>query len=166
MNVLPTGCQPFPVNLLASISSTRRMHCSSRMHTYISSECNLISHSNSSRGIPSLSTTPSWSKNHPHVQPCVHCDCAHPSLLHQASPGWATNCECDAGRRRLSLLLTTNLSDPIFDTALRVPQTLTRAAERLALSTPRDAFLGCHASLPPTNHDTLHLRCAPSSRTE
>jgi hypothetical protein len=44
-------------------------------------------------------------------------------------------------RAVLSFLLTTNLSDPIFDDVLGALQTLARAAGCLALPTPRDAFL-------------------------
>jgi hypothetical protein len=66
IDVLPTSCQPFPVTvffLLASISSTRQMRRSSRRRTYFSLACNASSHSpTASRGIPSLSTTPSRSK--------------------------------------------------------------------------------------------------------
>jgi hypothetical protein len=73
INVLPTGCQPSPVTvffLLASISSTRQMRRSSRRRTYISLACDAFSLSpTASRVIPSLSTTPSRSKNHPRVQP-------------------------------------------------------------------------------------------------
>lgn len=77
-NVLPTSFQTFPVAvlfLLASISSTRQMLRSSRRRIYISLACNASSHSpTASRGIPSLSTTPSRSKNHlrVHPSPCVH----------------------------------------------------------------------------------------------
>ena len=51
----------------------------------------------------------------------------------------------------LSFLLTTNLSDSIFDDVLGALQTLARAAGYLALPTPRDAFLTAlaKAALPP-----------------
>jgi hypothetical protein len=85
IDVLPISCQPFLVTvffLLASISSTKQMHHSSRRRTYISLACNASSHSPTAlRGILSLSTTPSRSKSHPQVQPspCVHR--AHSTLL-------------------------------------------------------------------------------------
>ena len=90
INVLPTSHQHFPVIvffLLASISSTRQMRHSSQKGTYISLACNASSRSlTASRGILSLSTTPSRSKNHPRVQPspCVHP--AHSTLLRCPKP--------------------------------------------------------------------------------
>jgi hypothetical protein len=80
---LSTSCQPFPVTLflLASISSTRQRRRSSRRRTYISLACNASSHSpTASQGIPSLSTTPSRSKNHQQVPTSPRVHRAHSTL--------------------------------------------------------------------------------------
>ncbi|KAI0274075.1 hypothetical protein BGY98DRAFT_1178660 [Russula aff. rugulosa BPL654] len=106
----------------------------------------------------------------------------HPSLQHprrpkptcgfnRASPGWATNCACDADRRQaalleaLSFLLTTNLSNSIFGNVLGARQSLLRAAGCLALPTPRDAFIGRTSTRRrrARRHNILRLRCTPLS---
>ena len=69
----------------------------------------------------------------------------------------------------LSFLLTTNLSDSIFDDVLGALQTLARAAGYLALPTPRDAFLTAlaKAALPPrvVTLNIQRLMCQPSDVT-
>ncbi|KAN0113643.1 hypothetical protein V8E52_007569 [Russula decolorans] len=67
---------------------------------YISLACNALSHSpTASRGIPSLSTTPSWSKNHPQVQPSPFVHRAQSTLLRcpkpsQPGPGYELYARC------------------------------------------------------------------------
>jgi hypothetical protein len=99
INVLPTGCQPFPITVFFLLASIRRqMRRSSRRRTYTPLVCNASSLSPmASWGILSLSTTPSWSKNHPWVQPspCVH------------KTQWPTRPHC-AARNRASLGQATN----------------------------------------------------------
>jgi hypothetical protein len=106
------------------------MRCSSRRHTYTSLASNASSHSPmASRGIPSLSTTPSQSGNHPRVQPspCVHR--ARLTLLRCPKPSQpAHDAGCSGLLAALSLLLTTNLSDSIFGDVLGTLQMLAHAA--------------------------------------
>ncbi|KAF8495981.1 hypothetical protein F5888DRAFT_1708147 [Russula emetica] len=66
---------------------------------YIYLLCNASSHSpTTSRGIHSLSTTPSRSKNHPRVQPSPSTRPYYAART-RASPGQATNCARDAEHR-------------------------------------------------------------------
>jgi hypothetical protein len=112
INVLPTDCQPFPVTvffLLASISSTRQMCRPLPFATFRSYPGDVLispwraisrlSPPTASRGIPSLSTTPSRSKNHPRVHRA--CACTGPTrpycaARNRGSPGRAMR---DAERR-------------------------------------------------------------------
>ena len=103
VDALPTSRQPFPVTiffLLASISSTRQMRRLSQKRKYISFAFNASSLSpTASRGLPSLSTTPSWSKNHPRVQPSKFVHQAPSTLLHcpkssQPGPGYKLCARC------------------------------------------------------------------------
>ena len=75
----------FTVIPLASISSTRRVHHSSQMHTYAVSPGVefLISHPDGLVGLPSLSSTPLRPKTHPRVQPspCMHRSHRNPVTL-------------------------------------------------------------------------------------
>ena len=86
----PIRGQPFPVTVLfslASISSIRQTHRSSRRRTSISLACNAWSHSLTAlQGILSPSTTPSLSKNHPRVQRSLCAHRAHSTLLRYLKP--------------------------------------------------------------------------------
>lgn len=105
------GCQSFTqlVNFgrrsVRRFMLTSRMRCSSQMYTYISSECISLSHSPTVlRGISSISTTPSRSKNCPQVQPYVYA-LAHPPYYATLNRAWldrATNCVRGAKRRLAS----------------------------------------------------------------
>jgi hypothetical protein len=111
--------------------------------------CNALSHSpTASRGIPSLSTTASQSKNHPRVQPspCIHL--APSTLLRSPTETAPARAKARAGLRTvyamlnaawpvlltpLSFLLTSNLSDFIFGDILGALQTRSgRRVPRLA----------------------------------
>jgi hypothetical protein len=167
INVLPTDCQPFPVTvffLLASISSTREMRCPLPFATFRSypgdvhiSPWRAMSRLSlrRPRGVYLLSTTPTRSKSHPHVQPSPGAPGPlDPTALPETEPALAgsqtVRAMLNAGWPALlaahSFFLTTSLS--IFGDILGALQTPARAAGCLALPTPRDAFLTALA-LPP-----------------
>jgi hypothetical protein len=160
INVLRTGCQPFPVTvffLLASVSSTRQMRRSSRRRTYISLACNASSRSpTASRGILSPSTTPSRSKStceFNRARACTRPTRPYYAAHKRASPGRATNCACDAEPRLARASCGAPL--PPYHEPLRLHrralQTLALAVGCLALPTQRDTFLTAlaKAALPP-----------------
>ena len=135
INVLPASGPTFSHNsLLASMSSTRQMRHSSRKRPYISLACNTPFHfSTASRGILSFYNTLAVQKNHTQVK--TERAGTGPGHKHQL-------CTMLDALAPLSFLLTTNLSDSVFDDDLGAMQMLAQRRRVPRLPTSRDAFLG------------------------
>ena len=92
INFLPISCQPFFYRRLLSVSIDQLDKAGAphprgvNIYIYISQECSSLSHPlTTTRGLPSLSTTPSQSKNHPRARASTRITC-RPYTLPETEP--------------------------------------------------------------------------------